>query len=549
MKQLTDSRRRRTTRFALCLVIITALFITASFSKRSEMTVQATPDVTERTQDVPETVHTVFSNPAAIACADRVSNTAGTSPGLPPLYPSPIVVAGLSGIITKVTVTFGITSTFPDDIDILLEGPTGARSLVMSDAGGSGDHTNISFTWDQTAAALMPDGPTTPIPTGTFRPSNYVGLAAPEPGGVDNFPAPGPGLLAYTADFNVFNGTAPNGTWKLYVVDDQQIDLNSLPGGWSIDITTGSAACVGARRPVDFNGDGKSDYTVIRNTGGGPGGQLSWLTHLNGGADSPVQPWGLNGDEFVPADYDGDGKTDIAVWRLGSPFNAYFYILQSNTNTLRADQFGQSGDDPSVIGDYDGDGKVDPAVYRSGALPGDHSFWWYRSSITNAITLGAEFGQNGDFSTPGDFDGDGKFDYCVQRNNGGGNARFFRKYSSGIPSDSVVFGTPTDVILPGFYDADCKTDLAVIRGSGGQIFWNILNTTNGSTTGLFWGISATDFPTQGDYDGDGLIDVAVWRPNADPSQNYFYVHSSGAGDFQFEWGQNGDYPVANFNNH
>ncbi|MEO6391481.1 MAG: VCBS repeat-containing protein [Pyrinomonadaceae bacterium] len=549
MKQLTDSRRLSFTRFALCLLIIAALFITASFSKRSQATVRAITVVTERTQDVPETVHVVFSNAAAIVCADRASNNAGTNPGLPPLYPSPIVVSGMSGNITKVTVTFAITSTFPDDLDVLLEGPTGARSLVMSDAGGSGDHTNVSFTWDQTAAALMPDGPTTPIPTGTFKPSNYVGLATPEPGGADNFPVPGPGLLSYTADFNVFNGTAPNGTWKLYVVDDQVVDNNSLPGGWSIDITAAPANCTGARRPVDFNGDGKSDYTVTRNTGGGPSGQLTWLTHFTGGADAPNQPWGLQGDELVPADYDGDGKTDISVWRPGTPFNSWFYILQSNTNTFRADQFGQSGDDPSVIGDYDGDGKVDPTVYRSGISAGDHSFWWYRSSLTNAITLGAEFGQTGDFPAPGDYDGDGKFDFVVQRNGGSGNARFFRKFSSGIPSDSVVFGTPTDIIVPGFYDADCKTDLAVERGSGGLLYWNILNSTNGSITGLFFGNVATDFPTQGDYDGDGLIDIAVWRPNVDPTQNFFYVHSSGAGDFQFEWGQNGDYPVANFNTH
>lgn len=548
MKQLTDSRRWRTTRFALCFLIIVALFITASFSKRSEVSVRATPIDTEKSPTVPETTTTVFSNPAAILCADRASNAAGTNPGLPPLYPSPINVAGLSGNVTKVTVAFQATSTFPDDLDILLVGPTGARSLVLSDGGAGGDIVAVSYVFDQTAANAFPDAAT--AAAGTYRPSNYAGLATPEPGGQDNFPAPGPGLTNYNTDFNVFNGTNPNGVWSLYVVDDQNLDTNnSLPSGWSIDITTAPANCTGARRPVDFNGDGKSDYAVIRNTGGGPGGQLSWLTHLNGGTDLPVQPWGLQGDEFVPADYDGDGKTDIAVWRPGTPFNAYFYILQSNTNTLRTDQFGQSTDDPSVIGDYDGDGKVDPAVYRPGVSAGEHSFWWYRSSLTNLITLGAEWGQTGDFPAPGDYDGDGKFDFVVQRNNGGGQAGFHFKYSGGGANNAFVFGTPNDVIVPGFYDADCKTDIAVFRGSGGLIGWYIRNSTDGSTTNLFWGNSATDFPVQGDYDGDGLIDQAVWRPDADPSQNFFYVHSSGAGNFAFEWGQNGDYPVANFNSH
>jgi hypothetical protein len=131
-----------------------------------------------------------------------------------------------------------MSHTFPDDLDILLVGPTGARSLVISDAGGSGDHVNVMYTFDQDAAAAFPDGGTTVIPAGTYRPANYLGLATPEPGGVDNFPTPGPGLIQYTADFSVFNGTDPNGTWSLYVVDDQVIDVGGLPGGWSIDVTT-----------------------------------------------------------------------------------------------------------------------------------------------------------------------------------------------------------------------------------------------------------------------------------------------------------------------
>lgn len=547
MKVPSSPRTYRTIRICLCLLITASFLLTAAMASRSKQTAMAKDAPVAAAPAAPETTHTVFSNPAGIICADRASNGAGTNPGLPPLYPSPINVAGLAGIVTKVTVSFQATSTFPDDLDILLVGPTGARSLVLSDGGGGGDITGVGYTFDQTSATVFPDAAT--AATGIYRPSNYAGLVTPEPGGADNFPAPGPGLLNYTTDFAVFNGTNPNGVWSLYVVDDQNLDTNnSLVNGWSIDITV-VGACSTSKRPADFNGDGKTDFVVNRNTGGGPSGQETWYTLLNGGASS-AQPWGIATDFFIPADYDGDGKADIAVWRSGPPENAYFYILQSSTNTLRAAQFGQAGDDPTVIGDYDGDGKVDPAVYRSGLASGDHSFWYYLSSATGLQTLGAEFGQNGDFPAPGDFDGDGKYDYVVQRNGGSGQARFFRKFSGGAPNDSVVFGTPTDVIVPGYYDADCKQDIAVIRGISGVINWFVLNSLDGSMTTHQFGASATDFRPQGDYDGDGKTDVTVWRPSATAGATGFYFIKSTDGTVVFQpWGQNGDSPSAGFNNH
>lgn len=118
---------------------------------------------------------------------------------------------------------------------------------------------------------------------------------------------------------------------------------------------------------------------------------------------------------------------------------------------------------------------------------------------------------------------------------------------------SLVFGTPTDVVVPGDYDGDGKTDIATVRGSGGMINWYVLP----SSTGVFdggptytWGLSASDYPCPGDYDGDGRTDIAVWRPNADPTQNYYYVLGSVFGEMEpVEWGENGDYPAANWNTH
>src|SRR4029079_18874058 len=133
-----------------------------------------------------------------------------------------------------------------------------------------------------------------------------------------------------------------------------------------------------------------------------------------------------------------------------------------------------------------------------------------------AQMLVSQFGQNGDFPSPGDYDGDGKWDYIVQRNAGGGQARFWMHLStSGFTS--TVFGTPTDVIVPGDYDGDGKTDIATVRGVSGQINWFYLSISGGVSVQVPFGLSASDFPVQGDYDGDGKTDIAVWRPNADPN--------------------------------
>jgi spore coat protein A, manganese oxidase len=258
---------------------------------------------------------------------------------------------------------------------------------------------------------------------------------------------------------------------------------------------------------------------------------------------------GIATDFFVPEDYDGDRKTDPAIFRPGAPGTAKFSILKSSTGTVQDIIFGQAGDDPSVIGDYDGDGKADAAVYRAGASSGAPSFWIYRPS-GGGPDVTVWWGMNGDFPAPGDYDGDGKMDFAIQRNGGGGSAVFFIHYSSGIPDAAFLFGTPTDVVVPGDYDGDGKTDIATVRGSAGQIAWSVRKSSDGSLLQVSWGASATDFPAQADYTGDGKTDFAVWRPNIDPTQCLFFVQSATlASNFSFNWGQNGDYPVANYNSH
>ncbi len=302
--------------------------------------------------------------------------------------------------------------------------------------------------------------------------------------------------------------------------------------------------------PVDFNGDGKTDFVVTRNIGAGGSGatnQLRWFYNLNGSGGTVASDWGISTDNLTPVDFDGDGKDDLAVWRPGAATVAAFYVLQSGTNTLRIEMFGQTGDDPSVVGDYDGDGKADPAVYRPGATAGAQSVWYYRGSFNNPsgnVTF-LPWGVGSDFPSPGDFDGDGKMDVNVQRNDGTGQALFILRKSGDASVTYTHFGLPTDFTVPGDYDGDGKTDLAVRRTVSGVHNYAILQSSNGTV--IYAQFGATGFRTvQGDYDGDGKTDIASWQP---ATGTFWIRQSSNGATTAFQLGASGDEPAAGYNTH
>jgi subtilisin-like proprotein convertase family protein len=125
----------------------------------------------------------------------------------------------------------GLSHTFPDDVDILLVGPGGENAIIMSDSGNGCGVNNVTLTFDDAAAAPLPDG--CQLVRGIYQPSNYDG------GDGDPFPAPAPAPSGGSA-LSVFNGTNPNGTWSLYVVDNFGGDSGQIANGWTLRITTNS---------------------------------------------------------------------------------------------------------------------------------------------------------------------------------------------------------------------------------------------------------------------------------------------------------------------
>jgi subtilisin-like proprotein convertase family protein len=140
-------------------------------------------------------------------------------------YPSTVSVSGLSGTISNIKLNVNnLSHTWPDDIDAVLFGPTGAHSIIFTDAiGGSGGVTARNYTFQIGSTAL----PLTGLPaSGTYGVVNggsYNGTGTPS--------------AVNSANLNNFVGTNPNGTWSLYFFDDTGGDQGTV-GSWSIEITT-----------------------------------------------------------------------------------------------------------------------------------------------------------------------------------------------------------------------------------------------------------------------------------------------------------------------
>ena len=273
----------------------------------------------------------------------------------------------------------------------------------------------------------------------------------------------------------------------------------------------------------DFDRDGEADVSVYR-----PSEGKWYVLGSSNGSVSGVK-WGVSTDEITPADYDGDLKTDFAVWRSGSL--ASLWILNSFDSTVRLEQFGQTGDDPSVIADYDGDGKADPAVYRPGAAAGQQSYFYYRGSLNNPSgnTTYVPWGSNADVAARGDYNGDGRFDPTVFRP---ANGTWYSLNLTNNSSTATQWGLSTDKLVPADYTGDGKTDLAVFRNGT----WFILQSGTGFAQYAYWGIS-TDVPVPSDYDGDGRADVAVYRNGT------WYIQKSTIGDSVISFGLSTDIPT------
>lgn len=300
---------------------------------------------------------------------------------------------------------------------------------------------------------------------------------------------------------------------RLYLFIDSSVAGDAGPYTLTIkDMTISSTPKVERHGRPDFDGDGLSDFGVFRP------GDSTW--YIKGSTQGFMSiPWGLPNDQLVPEDYDGDGRTDAAVYRDGA-----WHILGSSKGYIFV-QWGSGADIP-VPADFTGDGHSEIAIFRDG-------LWWIYDLSTDSSYV-VNWGLAGDKPVPMDYDADGMADQAVVRDG------TWHLYQSRLGPAGRQWGLASDKVVPGYFGSHNQADFSVYRNGSWYtliqpFYWDVPT----GVLSMQWGLS-TDTPVAGNFIAVNAADAGVFRDGAWWMRTCAHHTCSG---YIVHWGKTGDIPI------
>jgi hypothetical protein len=272
---------------------------------------------------------------------------------------------------------------------------------------------------------------------------------------------------------------------------------------------------------ADFNGDGKLDLAVANS--GGTTVSIRLGNGAGGFSAGPALAVGERPRCVAVADFNGDGKPDLAV------ANAIGVSIRLGNG---AGGFTPAPDIPDgapavAVGDFNGDGKQDlviPAGNRVSIRLGDGA---------GGFTAAPDVEVTGRSVVVADFNGDGKPDFAVADDTvdtlfvrlGDGTGRFTA--APNVLAPRAYFVTAGDV------NGDAKQDLVIAQGPAANVGIRLGDGTGGFTAAEDIGPADNPFSVAvGDFNGDGKLDVAIATTSASSGRGNVSIRlGDGAGGF------------------
>jgi len=265
---------------------------------------------------------------------------------------------------------------------------------------------------------------------------------------------------------------------------------------------------------TDLNGDGKPDLAVDNQAN-----QVSILLGDGTGAftaavGSPFSTGGNNSRSIAVADYNGDGRPDIAVANLTGNYISILFNNGGGTFTTPSSVNVGVQQDSVATADFNGDGKADLVTANVFDQSISIFFGDGTGGFTQATGSPNALGTN---SFPNqviakDFDGNGTPDVVVNRS-GASDVEVFRNNGTGVftsLSGPFSAATTSEGVASGDFNGDGLPDLVSVGSNGADILLNTGPANFVQAAGNPAPLGADPLAAvSGDFNEDGKIDFAA----------------------------------------